>query len=104
MNFLFDNNLPPELARAFDVLSQKDGHRAMPLRDKFPEATGDEDWIPTLIRERHWAVVSRDRFTGRTRSGLPERVLLQHRSLAVFILGRGWRAFHRWDLVWRLAR
>ncbi|MCK4505365.1 MAG: hypothetical protein KAW14_07100 [Candidatus Aegiribacteria sp.] len=38
MNFFFDNNLSPRLARALDELC-KPGHRVMHLTDKYPANT-----------------------------------------------------------------
>jgi len=81
-----------------------DGHHVHALRDRFPEAIADEDWIPVLQRDGQWMILSRDRFSKTTRTGIAERALLRHRHLTVFVLDKGWGAFQPWELFWRLAR
>lgn len=104
MKFLLDNNLPPKLARAIHQLVEGEGHSVVALRDRFSADAVDEEWIRLLDREGDWVVISRDRYSKRMTSGAVERELLRGSSLVVFVLDKGWRAFHDWELAWRLIR
>ncbi len=88
MKFLFDNNLPPSLARGIGALSAYDStdHFVIPLRDRFPMSTRDSDWLGELAREGGWCVVSIDRF----RKTSAEREILRQQGLAVFVLDPQW--------------
>jgi predicted nuclease of predicted toxin-antitoxin system len=63
LNILIDNNLPPAIARALHELCKADGHRVVPLRDKFDQTDSDIHWVSQLRSEGGWAVVSQDKFT-----------------------------------------
>jgi predicted nuclease of predicted toxin-antitoxin system len=45
MKCVFDNNLPPKLARALNELEGEQGIEVVHLRDQFPENTDDITWI-----------------------------------------------------------
>jgi hypothetical protein len=58
LKFLFDNNLPPSLARGIGELSKFDPavQQVIPLRDKFRENEPDPVWLETLLRQKNlWA-------------------------------------------------
>lgn len=88
MKFLFDNNLPPSLARGIQELSrfETDVSEVVPLRDKFHQATPDTVWLEQLVHEGGWIVVSIDRFKKST----VERELIRQRGLTVFVLDKQW--------------
>ena len=53
MRVVFDHNLSPALARAFQELFRGQ-HEIVSLRDKFKPSVKDVDWIDGLSREGHW--------------------------------------------------
>ena len=58
---MVDNDLPPNLARALDLIFQPDGDHVIALRDKFGrDNLTDAEWIGELGRETEWAVLSAD--------------------------------------------
>ena len=88
MKFLFDNNLPPSLARGIGELSKSDPvvEKVIPLREKFSASTPDVEWLGALVEEGGWTVVSIDRFKKST----AEREMLRRQGLTVFVLDRQW--------------
>ena len=61
MKYLIDNNLPPALAHAIRELSTvRDNTEVYALKDKFPPATKDIDWITALSEDNDWVVISQD--------------------------------------------
>lgn len=88
MKFLFDNNLPPSLARGVAELSKFDPvvEQVVPLKDKFAPNTPDVEWLGALAAEGGWAVVSIDRF----KKTSAEREMLRRQGLTVFVLDPQW--------------
>lgn len=88
MKFLFDNNLPPSLARGIGELSKFDPvvEQVIPLKDKFAANTPDLEWLGALAVEGGWIVVSIDRFKKST----AEREMLRRQGLTVFVLDPQW--------------
>ena len=88
MKFLFDNNLPPSLARGIGELSKFDPvvEQVLPLKEKFAANTPDLEWLGVLAAEGGWIVVSIDRFKKST----AEREMLRRQGLTVFVLDRQW--------------
>jgi hypothetical protein len=88
LKFLFDNNLPPSLARGVAELSRFDPaiEPVMPLRDKFPQDAPDTEWLGQLLEEGGWIVVSIDRFKKST----AEREMLRRQGVTVFVLDPQW--------------
>lgn len=88
MKFLFDNNLPPSLARGVAELSKFDPavEHVIPLKDKFAQNTPDLEWLGALAAEVGWAVVSIDRF----KKTSAEREMLRRQGLTVFVLDPQW--------------
>ena len=101
MKFLFDNNLPPSLARGVAELSRIDPdiREVVHLRDKFPRDTADEVWLPKLLTEGGWIVISSDQF----KKSRAERELLRQRGLTVFVLDPQWANHLYWDKAARLV-
>jgi len=88
LKFLFDNNLPPSLARGIGELSQFDPvvEQVIPLKDKFAANAPDVEWLGALTEEGGWIVVSIDRFKKST----AEREMMRRQGLTVFVLDRQW--------------
>ena len=61
MKCLFDNNMPPKLARTINYLEGDDGITVEHLKDKFPADISDIDWIKKLTNEGDWFVITRDK-------------------------------------------
>lgn len=58
---MVDNDLPPNLARALNLIFEPDGDEIVALRDKFKRHDlQDAEWIEALGREGSWAVLSAD--------------------------------------------
>ena len=100
MNFLFDNNLSPALAKALNELSVAEPHEVIHLRDRFPPNTPDHVWIEELGKEGGWSIVSQDRLV---RASLEKEALRRSRQTA-FILQRGWAGLKHWEKSWHLVR
>jgi hypothetical protein len=100
LKFLFDNNLPPSLARGLAELSKTDPdvETVIALRDKFPANTSDEQWLAALAAEGAWVIVSIDRF----RKSAAERELVRSHGLTVFVLDPQWSKPY-WVLVAQLV-
>lgn len=88
MKFIFDNNLPPNLARGVAELSKYDEmvQRVVHLREMFPPNTPDVVWLSTLLAEGGWIVISIDRF----KKSSAEREMLRRQGLTVFVLDPQW--------------
>lgn len=81
MKLLVDNNLPPRLAEALNVIFAP-GHEITALREKFGRSNlKDEEWIPKLGAEGGWAVLSADMNIARKR---PSRQLFVGAGLVGF--------------------
>lgn len=101
MKFLFDNNLPPALARGMRELSSREAlvDDVVPLRDKFPANTPDDVWLPALADEGGWAIISIDRFS----KSAAERELIRRHGLTVFVLDPQWSKPY-WDQAAQLVK
>jgi len=103
LNFLFDHNLPPSWARAFDALSLKQFDAGavgsvVALRDKFPTNTTDAEWLKALRDEGNWTVISCDLF----RKSKAEKELVRSSGLSIFVLPKGWQNHQHWARTARL--
>lgn len=101
MKVLFDNNLPPSLARGLAEFSKAESgvDEVVHLRDKFTGNTPDELWMSQLLAEGGWVVISCDQF----RKSKAERELLRLRGLTVFVLDPQWATQPYWNLVARFV-
>jgi len=57
VNFFFDHNMSPAMARAFRELFKSE-HEITYLAEKFPRDIADVDWIAELSRDGKWVVIS----------------------------------------------
>jgi hypothetical protein len=101
LKFLFDNNLPPSLARGIAHLSSFDPaiEQVIHLRDRFRHNESDEVWLRELANEGGWIVVSIDQF----KKSKAERELLRQRGLTVFVLDPQWAKQGYWDQAARFV-
>jgi hypothetical protein len=96
LNFLFDNNLPADLAHAISELSraESDVKAVAHLRDLFPPATPDLHWISQLgAHGSDWYVVSIDKFK---KSHGAEREALRRAGHTVYVLDPQWSDHPFW--------
>ncbi len=70
-----------------------DGHSVVYLRTKFPEATADTVWLPKLLSEGDWAVVSQDYF----KKSDEEKRLMLRSGLTCFVLEPAWGKAKYWE-------
>lgn len=79
---MVDNDLPPRLAKALDLIFEADGDSIIALREKFGRSkVKDEEWIRSLGSEGGWAILSADRRIAKQR---PSRDLLISAGLIGF--------------------
>lgn len=82
MKVMVDNDLPPRLARALDLIFADDGDEVVALRDKFGRGSvTDAEWISALGEEGRWAILSADRRIAKQR---PSRELFIGAGLVGF--------------------
>jgi hypothetical protein len=101
VKFFFDNCLPPSLAHALKLLAAKDGHEIQHLRDQFPPATTDVEWINKLGADGEWVIVSGDLRISRSKH---ERAAWLQSHLTSFFLAKGWMNISFWEQAWKLIR
>lgn len=100
MRFLFDANLPPDLAHAIRELCQGEQHvlEVCHLTDKFKGNTPDLTWIPSL--NSNWYIVSIDKFN---KSRGQEREALRRAGHTVYVLDPQWSSQPFWQKSARLV-
>lgn len=100
MNFLFDNNLPPDLAHAIREMcvGEPGVKEVCHLTDKFSPSTPDLKWIEGL--GKNWYVVSIDKFT---KSRGAEREALRRAGHTVYVLDPQWSSHPFWSKSSRLV-
>ena len=59
MNFFFDNNISPNLAKAMNLLEEGEGS-VKHLKDRFPGDERDENWLPH-VGNNDLILITRDR-------------------------------------------
>lgn len=93
MRFLFDANLPPDLAHAIRELCQAESgvDEVIHLTDKFPRRAPDLEWIPGL--GQGWYIISIDKFN---KSRGQEREALRRAGHTVYVLDRQWSDHPFW--------
>jgi hypothetical protein len=102
VNFFFDNNLPPALARGIGELSrnQPGVSSVIHLRDRFPPDTKDEEWVTELSTQGGWVVISQDQF----KKGEAEKEALRSSGMIIFSLARPWNDHTFWPKAQNLIR
>lgn len=101
MNFLFDEHIPSRLAKAIAALADGDGYGVHHLREIFPAATKDVDWIADIGARGGWFFLSEDR---RIRTRPAERIALQQAGLSGFFFAKGWNQEGLWGRAALLVR
>jgi len=93
VKFLFDNNLPPDLAHALRALcrGEREVLRVDHLTDRFPGNTPDLQWISGL--DGSWYVISIDKFK---KSHGQEREALRRAGHTVYVLDPQWDKHNFW--------
>ncbi|MGQ3053497.1 MAG: hypothetical protein ACT6S0_17100 [Roseateles sp.] len=93
MKFLFDANLPPDLAHAIRelCLGEPAVEEVLHLTDKFRGNTPDLEWIPAL--GQGWYIVSIDKFA---KSRGQEREALRRAGHAVYVMDPQWSKHPFW--------
>ena len=93
MKFLFDANLPPDLAHALRELckGELDVEEVIHLTDRFKSSAPDLEWITTL--GRGWYIVSIDKFN---KSRGQEREALRRAGHTVYVMDSQWSAHPFW--------
>ena len=77
--------MSPFIARALHVLFHGE-HEVKPLKDVFPQAITDVEWIARLSRDGHWVVISGDRRITRNKA---EQAAFRSSRLTGFFLTPG---------------
>lgn len=100
MRFIFDANLPPDLAHAIAELSRSEPGVDIVehLFDKFPRNTPDLVWIPAL--EQGTYIISIDKFA---KSRGQEREALRRAGHTVYVLDPQWAKQRFWLVSARLV-
>ena len=106
---LFDNNMPPQIARALHEIVSIDGHESWALRDKFDPKIFDIDLYERLGTEKGWVVISKD---GKQARRQPERTAILRYGVVAIYLSPSVEAqsihqqaatiFWHWDAIVRL--
>jgi hypothetical protein len=99
LKFLFDNNLSPHLAHGIAKLCA--GETGAPtvehLRDRFPPATPDGQWIENLAASGgDWYILSIDKFR---KSRGAEREALRRAGFTVYVLDPQWAKHSYWKVA-----
>jgi hypothetical protein len=102
LNFLFDNNLPPQLAHGLAALSKSEPQvrEVIHLSDRFSRNAKDLVWIPELAKDGAWYVVSIDKFKKDHRA---EREAIRRAGHTVYVLDPQWSSQEYWAKVARLT-
>jgi len=101
MKCVFDNNLPPKLARALNVLEGQHGIEVLHLRDIFPENTDDITWINELSKESDCFIITKDK---NIRRNPHERKAWKESGLKIVFLQKTWFNHDFWQISWRLIK
>lgn len=93
MRFLFDANLPPDLAHAIRELCRAEPgvEEVIHLHDRFKKGAPDLEWIPAL--EQGWYIISIDKFA---KSRGQEREALRRVRHTVYVLDPQWSKHTFW--------
>ncbi|CAA7613480.1 hypothetical protein [Magnetospirillum sp. UT-4] len=101
MKFVFDEHLPPRLAKAIGVLAENEPYEIDHLRSLYPAGTKDLQWIPELGRQEGCVFISEDR---RIRTRPAEKEALRASGLVGFFLAKGWNQEGLWERAALLIR
>lgn len=96
MKYILDNTQSFRVAHALQALD--DRRKIIHLTDRFPADTKDPVWLPELIAEGHWTVITENIH----QENEHERKLWLQSGLTVFFLAKGWRTMLAWDKAVKL--
>jgi len=101
MKCLFDNNMPPKLAKTLNFLEGDDGFRVEHLKDMFPSNTPDIEWIKKLSKEGKWFIVTQD---NQIRKRSLEKKAWQESNISIVFLQKAWINLNLWEMAWRMIK
>jgi PIN like domain len=98
VRFFLDNNLSQRVARALHCLVEP-RHTVIHLKDRFPPATPDVDWMNALAAESDWIILSADVAISRN----PHEVEAWKRAgHPIFFFKHSWFQQNFWEQASRL--
>ena len=100
MNFYWDENMPPPLARAIFELHRRDypNDTVLTYHDAQWRGHPDELWIDHLIATgEDWSVITGDRMR-------QHREIVRRSGLTWFIFNRGWNSLDFWEKSWKAVK
>lgn len=98
MRYLFDHNLPRQLAKAIQALCEGEAEVKY-LAELFPSNTTDKEIIDTLAKQEDWVIITQDLYRG-----IHEKEALRASNLIVFFLAKGWAEIKFWQKAYQLVR
>jgi len=101
MKCLFDNNMPPKLAKTLNFLEGDDGITVEHLKEKFPPNTPDIEWITKLSKEGKWFIITQD---NQIRKRSLEKKAWQESHIPIIFLQKSWIKLNLWEMAWRLIK
>jgi hypothetical protein len=93
VNFFFDNNLAPKLARTMSAAVEPE-HKVVHLKERFPANEEDEKWMRELAAEKDWVIVTADVRISRNQH---EVRAWQEAGHTIFFLKPGWTNLTFWE-------
>ncbi|RCK30233.1 hypothetical protein TH9_19550 [Thalassospira xiamenensis] len=96
MIFLFDENMPPKLARAIIELSKGDNHQILLIRDEFGAGTSDVSWM-TQAHVKYGPDVVAITCDHYIRKRPHEILAFKQNDLRAFILPKLFNQYKYWD-------
>jgi len=101
MKCLFDNNMPPKLAKTLNFLEGDDGITVEHLKEKFLPNTPDIEWITKLSKEGKWFIITQD---NQIRKRSLEKKAWQESHIPIIFLQKSWIKLNLWEMAWRLIK
>lgn len=101
MKCLFDNQLPPKLAKTLSFLEGEDGIIVVHLKERFSPDVEDVEWINKLAKEGGWFVITKD---NQIRKRTHERRAWQESHIPIVFLQKTWINLNLWEMAWRLIK
>ena len=101
MRFFVDNCISPNLVEGIRVLAKLQRYEITYLREKFPEDTGDVEWLDVLSEEGDWVIVSGDPRISRAKA---ERAAWHESGLTAFFFAARFSRKKYWKQAEVLVR
>jgi predicted nuclease of predicted toxin-antitoxin system len=101
MKCLFDNNMPPKLAKTLNFLEGDEGITVEHLKEMFPPDTPDIEWIKKLAKEGKWFIITQD---NQIRKRTHEKKAWQESHISIIFLQKSWIRLNLWEMAWRLIK